>query len=158
MIPAQDPKQGSPFKGLIGGNRANGGILIKKCQFLYFFSDLSYGPLDRLKMIPQGVGTFSTIGQPILRTFIFLSFFDPNRPLPHLTLSPPWPRASGRKMWQIHCVLLCLSSRPTISRNVWRGRCHRLPSLRTTLSLRTLAPPPRQDPPATRESARTPSV
>ena len=27
-------------------------------------------------MIPQGVGTFSTIGQPILRTFIFRSFFD----------------------------------------------------------------------------------
>ena len=26
-------------------------------------------------MIPQGVGTFSTIGQPILRTFIFRPFF-----------------------------------------------------------------------------------
>ena len=105
-------------------------------QTLELFSKLSYGPLDRFKMIPQGVGTFSTIGQPILRTFIFWSFFDPNRPLPHLTLSPPWPRASGRKMCQIHCVLLCLSSRPSVSRNVWRGRCHRLPSLRTTLSQR----------------------
>ena len=29
-------------------------------------------------MMPQGVGTFSTIGQPILRTFIFGSFFDQN--------------------------------------------------------------------------------
>ena len=41
-----------------------------------FSSELSYGPLNRLKILPQSMGTFSTIGQPILRTFIVRSFFD----------------------------------------------------------------------------------
>ena len=72
---------------------------IKINGFLNFLRGLSWRLLNRLKMLPQDVGTFSTIGQPILRTFIFLSFFDPNRPLPHLTLSPPWPRASG-SIWE----------------------------------------------------------
>ena len=57
------------------------------------FSDLSCGLLNRFKMLPQGVGTFSTIGQPILRTFIFLSFVDQIWAMAHFGLSPygPWP-------------------------------------------------------------------
>ena len=53
---------------------------IKMNGFLDFLRGLSWGLLNRLKMLPQDVGTFSTIGQPILRTFIFWSF---------LTLPPP---------------------------------------------------------------------
>ena len=47
---------------------------VKNHGFLDFLRGLSWGLLNRLKMLPQDVGTFSTIGQPILRTFIFWSF------------------------------------------------------------------------------------
>ena len=56
------------------GKYGKSGILVKMNGFFDFFRGLSWGPLNRLKMLPQGVGTFSAIGQPILRTFIFLSF------------------------------------------------------------------------------------
>ena len=55
-------------------NRENREIIIKMNGFLNFLRGLSWGLLNRLKMLPQDVGTFSTIGQPILRTFIFWSF------------------------------------------------------------------------------------
>ena len=51
-------------------------ILNKHRHFLDCFLKLSYGPLNRLKMMPQGVGTFPTIGQAILRTFHFLYFLS----------------------------------------------------------------------------------
>ena len=61
------------------GKYGKSGICIKMNGFLDFCRGLSWGLLNRLKMLPQDVGTFSTIGQPILRTFIFWSFLT----LPH---------------------------------------------------------------------------
>ena len=66
------------------GKYGKSGNYIKNNGFLIFLRGLSWGLLNRLKMLPQDVGTFSTIGQPILRTFIFWSF---------LTLSPLTPTA-----------------------------------------------------------------
>ena len=58
----------------------------------------SWEPPHSLKMMPQGVGTFSTIENPILRTFICWSFFGPRRfcppifrPTAHFTVSESLP-------------------------------------------------------------------
>ena len=59
---------------------------IKNNRFLYVLRGLSWGLLNWLKMLLQDVGTFSIIGQPILRTFIFWSFLTP----------PPPPMAKWR--------------------------------------------------------------
>ena len=56
------------------GKYGKSGNYIKMNGFFDFLRGLSWGLLNRLKMLPQDVGTFSTIGQPILRTFIFWSF------------------------------------------------------------------------------------
>ena len=68
------------------GKYGKSGNNIKMNGFLDFLRGLSWGLLNRLKMLPQDVGTFSTIGQPILRTFIFWSF---------LTLPPPHSWRNG---------------------------------------------------------------
>ncbi len=65
--------------------------------------------------------------------------------------------ASGGKVWHIRCVLQCLRAQPSVLRSVWRGRCHRLPRLRTKVGERKPARDPANPPPATRESARTPT-
>ena len=46
-------------------------------------------------------------------------------------------RWSGQKVCQNHCVLLCLSSRPPVSLEFWRGTCHRLRCLPAKVDART---------------------
>ena len=82
--------QGTPNRGK-GGKSVN---LIKFDQFLDFSPKWSWGPLDRLKILSWGPLRFSTIENSILSTFTFSSFLDPDRPLAHFSLGPPWPRPS----------------------------------------------------------------
>ena len=49
------------------GKYEKSGNYIKMNGFFDFLRGLSWGLLNRLKMLPQDVGTFSIIGQPILR-------------------------------------------------------------------------------------------
>ena len=66
------------------------------CQFLDFWPKWSWGLLDRLKILSWSPLRFSTIENSILRTFTFSSIFDPDRPLAHFSLGPPWPSPSWR--------------------------------------------------------------
>ena len=76
-------------------NRGKGGKSINLIKFdhffFYFLRKWSWGPLDRLKILSWSPLRCSTIGKPILRTCIFSSIFDQNRPLAHFSLSQPWP-------------------------------------------------------------------
>ena len=89
------------------GKYGKSGNYIKINGFFDFLRGLSWGLLNRLKMLPQDVGTFSTIGQPILRTFIFWSF---------LTLPPSlvakWRNGEWGTLRKTLCyVLLTLESK-----------------------------------------------
>ena len=83
--------QGTPNRGK-GGKSVH---LIKFDQFFDFLPKWSWGPLDRLKILSWGPLRFSTMGKPILRTFTFSSFLDPNWPLAHFSLSPGHPGGPG---------------------------------------------------------------
>ena len=65
----------APSKGEHTGKYRKSGFLINFGQFLDFAPDLSWELLNRFKILPRGVGTFSTIENLILRTFEFLNVF-----------------------------------------------------------------------------------
>ena len=72
----------------------------------------------------------------ILRTFTFSSIFDPDRPLAHFSLGPPWPRPSwgpGQPLASLEpqklntSQLKCKSSFIfAILLCVFEGRCHQV--------------------------------
>ena len=62
----------SKFEGEEANSKCEG---YKNNVFQYVSSDLRCEPLNMFKTIPQDAETCSTIGQPILRTFIFLTCF-----------------------------------------------------------------------------------
>ena len=81
-ISPRDPKQGERRKSV---------NLIKFDHFFDFSPKWSWGPLDRLKILSWSPLKFSTIENSIL-SFAFSSILDPDRPLAHFSLGPPWPR------------------------------------------------------------------